>query len=156
MSSEPLLPGRDANVTLRAITSNTLQSIIDLKVSPSQEQFVAANVVSIAQAYFYRDILWFRAIYADETPVGFVMVAENPAEQEWFLSRLMIDARYQGCGYGHRALQLVIDGLRSRGATELLLSCGPGEGSPCPFYEQHGFVDTGEFHGLERVLRLAL
>lgn len=156
MSSETMLPGPDANVTLREITSNTLQSIMDLKVSPSQEQFVAANVVSIAQSYFHRDILWFRAIYADEIPVGFVMVAENPAEQEWFLSRLMIDARYQGRGYGQRALQLVIDGLRSRGASELLLSCGPGEGSPCPFYEQRGFVDTGEFHGLERVLRLAL
>jgi diamine N-acetyltransferase len=156
VSSETMLPGHDASVTLREITSNTLQAIIDLKVSPAQEQFVAANVVSIAQAYFYRDILWFRAIYADEIPVGFVMVAENPADQEWFLSRLMIDARYQGRGYGARALQLVIDGLRARGATELQLSCGPGEGSPCPFYEQRGFVDTGEFHGLERVLRLVL
>lgn len=156
MSSETTLPGRDAGVTLREITSDTLQSIIDLKVRPEQEPFVAANVVSIAQAYFYRDILWFRAIYVDETPVGFVMVAENPAEQEWFLSRLMIDARYQGCGYGDRALQLVIDGLRTRGATELQLSCGPGEGSPCPFYEQRGFVDTGELHGNERVLRLVL
>ncbi|HEY0739747.1 MAG TPA: GNAT family N-acetyltransferase [Herpetosiphonaceae bacterium] len=156
MSSETLLPGPDASVTLREITSDTLQSIIDLKVSPEQEQFVAANVVSIAQAYFYRDILWFRAIYADEIPVGFVMVAENPAEQEWFLSRLMIDARYQGRGYGERALQLVIDGLRSRGATELQTSCGPGEGSPCPFYERRGFVDTGDFHGKERVLRLLL
>jgi len=156
MSSETTVPGRDADVTLREITSNTLQSIIDLKVSPAQEQFVAANVVSIAQAYFHRDILWFRAIYADEIPVGFVMVAENPAEGEWFLSRLMIDARYQGRGYGARALDLVIGGLRSRGAPELLLSCGPGEGSPCPFYEQRGFVETGEFHGNERVLRREL
>ncbi len=151
-----MMSGAEPTVTLREITPDTLQAILDLKVSPTQEQFVAANAVSIAHAYFYRDILWFRAIYADEIPVGFVMLADNPAEQEWFLARLMIDARYQRRGYGERAVQLVIAYVRTRGATELRTSCGPGAGSPCPFYERLGFADTGDVHGNERVLRLAL
>ena len=73
-----------------------------------QEQFVAPNSVSIAQAYFARERAWFRAIYADETPVGFLMLEDNPYKSEYFLWRLMIDGRFQRMGFGRRALALLI------------------------------------------------
>ena len=34
--------------------------------------------------------------------------------------------------------------LRADGATELITSCVPGEGSPEPFYRRYGFVPNGE------------
>jgi hypothetical protein len=67
--------GRTAAASLREVTLDNLRDVLRLTVAAHQEQFVASNAVSIAQAYFYRDSAWFRAIYADDTPVGFVMLA---------------------------------------------------------------------------------
>ncbi len=156
-STETMMPGRDAVVTLREITRETVRTITDLKVAPEQTGFVATNAESIAQAYFDRDVAWFRAVYADEVPVGFIMLEDDAVNQEYYLWRFMIDARYQGRGYGRRALELLVEYVKTRpGAKALMTSCVPGDGSPCPFYEQLGFVPTGEVDEGEIVLRLAL
>jgi diamine N-acetyltransferase len=146
---------REAVVTLREVTKDTVRQVCRLSVAPNQTSFVAPNAVSIAQAYFERDVAWFRAIYADETPVGFVMIEDDEAAQEYTLWRFMIDARYQGLGFGKRALERVIAHVKTRpGATALLTSCVPGDGSPCPFYEKMGFVYTGDEDEGELVMRL--
>ncbi len=146
----------DAVVSLREITADTLGAILKLKVKPGQEHFVADNATSIAQAHF-EPKAWFRAIYADETPVGFVMLFDDPEAPEYFLWRYMIDGRYQRMGFGRQALRLFIDHVRSRpGATELLSSYVPGDGSPRPFYAGLGFVETGKVDDGENVIRLAL
>ena len=146
----------DAVVSLREITGDTVRAIIRLKVKPEQTSFVADNATSIAQAYF-EPKAWFRAIYADETPVGFVMLFDDPEKPEYFLWRYMIDARYQRLGFGRQALLLFIDHVRTRpGATELFTSYVPGEGSPQPFYAGLGFVETGEVDEGENVIKLAL
>lgn len=150
-------PTKDSTITLREITPENAREIIKLKVSEAQEQFVASNVISLAQAYFEREFAWFRGIYADDTPVGFVMLYDAPREPVYFLWRFMIDARYQGLGYGRRAIQLLIDYVKTRpAATELKVSYVPAEGSPGPFYAKQGFVETGEVEGDERVMSLPL
>ena len=155
--TETMMPGSDAVVTLREITRETVRTITDLKVAPEQSGFVATNAESIAQAYFDRDVAWFRAVYADDVPVGFIMLEDDAANQEYFLWRFMIDARYQGHGYGRRAVELVVEYVKTRpGARALMTSCVPGDGSPCPFYERLGFVPTGEVDEGEIVLCLAL
>ena len=150
---------RDSTVTLREITEATVNMILKLKVAPTQEQFVANNAVSIAQAHFSQHA-WFRAIYADETPVGFLMLHDEPKSVEgpvYYLWRFMIDARYQKLGFGRQALQLLIAHVRTRpNATELLLSYVPEEGGPQPFYERLGFVHTGREHDGELEMRLTL
>jgi diamine N-acetyltransferase len=155
--TETMMPGRGAVVTLREITRDTVRTITDLKVAPQQTGFVATNAESIAQAYFDRDVAWFRAVYADEIPVGFIMLEDDAANQDYFLWRFMIDARYQGHGYGRRALELLVEYVKTRpGAKALMTSCVPGDGSPWSFYERLGFVPTGEVDEGEIVLRLAL
>lgn len=150
-------PGRDAAVSLREVTRETLMSVIRLKVAPDQERFVAPNAVSIAQAYFDRDAAWFRAVYADETPVGFLMLHDDPASRNYFLWRFMIDHRFQGMGFGARAIELLVEHVRTRpGAARLSTSCVPGEGSPGPFYEKMGFAYTGESDDGELVMRREL
>jgi diamine N-acetyltransferase len=146
----------DAVVSLREVTADTVWAITRLKVKPDQAHFVAENATSIAQAYF-EPKAWFRAIYADETPIGFVMLYDDPEKPEYYLWRYMIDARYQRMGFGRRALEMFIDHVRTRpNATELLCSYVPGEGSPGPFYIGLGFVETGEVDDDENVIRLAL
>jgi diamine N-acetyltransferase len=144
-------------VTLREVTKETLRDVLRLKVGAEQERFVASNAVSIAQAHFYPEVAWFRAIYSGETPVGFVMLEDEASKARYTLWRLMIDERYQGRGIGKRALDLVMEHVRTRpGAKELLTSCVPGEGSPGPFYEKLGFSYTGEQDEGELVMRREL
>ena len=143
-------------VTLREVTADTVRAVCRLQVGPGQDCFVAANAVSIAQAYF-EPKAWFRAIYAGEEPVGFVMLYDDPEKPEYYLWRLMIAGEHQRKGYGREALRLLVEHVRSRpGARELLTSAVPGEGGPRPFYESVGFIAPGVVDDGEEVLRLAL
>lgn len=143
-------------VSLREITEETLSDILKLKVSKEQEKFVASNAVSIAQAHF-SDKAWFRAIYADDTPVGFVMLYDDAEKPEYFLWRFMIDKAHQKKDFGRRALQLLIDYVKTRpGAKKLLCSYVPGEGGPKDFYLKYGFKPNGDKDGGEIVIELQL
>lgn len=145
---------KTSTVTLREVTKENLRDIFALEVAPEQSSFVATNEMSIAQAYFDREIAWFRAIYADETPVGFLMLSDDASEQEYFIWRLMIDARYQKRGFAKQALELLFDYVRTRpGAQEIKVSYVPGEAGPQGFYEKLGFIPTGEMLGEEVVMR---
>ena len=131
-------------VTLREITGETVREIVGLEVAEHQRGMVATNGLSISQAHF-EPKGWFRGVYAGEEPVGFVMVHENPDESEYVLWRFMIDHRHQGNGYGRKALEQVIERVRTLpNATRFLTSYVPGPGSPGDFYHLLGFVDTGE------------
>lgn len=143
-------------VTLREVTAETVRAVCALDVAPAQRAYVAPNAVSIAQAHF-EPRAWFRAIYASKTPVGFVMLDENPDAGEYFLWRLMVAAEHQGNGYGRRALDLVVERVRGLpSARELLSSYVPGDDGPARFYRSYGFVETGELDEGEAVIRLEL
>ena len=157
MTTEAAAPTRESAVSLREVTKENLIPVLRLKVAPEQERFVASNAISIAQAYFDREIAWFRAIYADDTPVGFLMLEDKPEERHYYLWRFMIDARYQGMGFGARAIDLLMEHVRTRpGATVLTVSCVPAEGGPGPFYEKQGFAYTGDVEEGELVLSIPL
>ena len=145
-----------APVSLRPVTSDNLREVMRLKVAPNQEQFVAPNDVSLAQAA-YEPLAWSRAIYAGATAVGFVMLYDDPFAPEYYLWRLMMDARYQGMGFATQAMEQLIDYVLGRpNASELRVSYVPAEGCPQPFYARLGFVDTGEVHEGENAMRLDL
>jgi diamine N-acetyltransferase len=146
----------DVEVTLREITGETLGAILKLQVSEEQKRFVAPNAVSIAQAHF-SEHAWFRAIYADDVPVGFVMLYLDQDTPLYGVWRLMIDQGHQRKGYGRLAMRQVIEYVKNLPkAVELMVSYGPGDGNPSPFYEKLGFVDTGEWMGEEKVMKLTL
>ena len=149
-------------VELREVTGETVRAVCRLAVAPGQRHLVAPNAVSLAEAMFSPHA-WFRAIHADGIPVGFVMLsldptgADNGGVPEFYLWRLMIGEGHQGHGYGREAIRLIVDHVRALpGATGLLVSWVPGEGSPEPFYLGLGFVPTGEVDDGEVVARLAL
>ncbi|MCE2723234.1 MAG: GNAT family N-acetyltransferase [Burkholderiales bacterium] len=159
---------RESIVTLREITAETARSIMFLDVAPHQDGLVAPNAVSMAQAHFAPQA-WMRAIYADEAPVGFLMledstlVASNTTpdlhndERYIYLWRFMVDARYQQLGYGAQAISAAIAYARTRpGVKYMLLSFVPAEQNPEPIYARFGFVRTGEIDDGEVVMALAL
>ena len=149
-------------VSLREITAETVRDIVRLSVAPEQQGFVAPNAVSLAQALFSPEA-WYRAIYVDERPAGFVMVydeslrKEPPASPQVGLWRFMIDAAFQRQGIGAEALRQVIAHVREKGvARSLEVSYVPGPGCPEPFYLRAGFRHTGRVEEGEVVLELPL
>ena len=155
-TAETVVIDRTSPVSLREVTKDNLREVMRLSVADHQQGFVASNAVSLAQAHF-ETYAWYRAIYAGETPVGFIMLADQPEIPEYYLWRFMIDKRYQHYGFGKQAIHLLIDYVRTRpNATELLVSCVPGNGSPCPFYQKLGFEYTGKEEDGELEMKLKL
>jgi diamine N-acetyltransferase len=148
-------------IELRPLTESNREAVEDLRVAPSQQHFVSSVADSLREAAEHPDahaLSW--AVYAGETPVGFVMIADevsNPEYTPHYLWKLLIDERHQRQGYGHATLDLVVEYFRGRpGVEAVTTSAVPGEGSPIAFYERYGFERTGEVDHGEVVLRLAL
>jgi diamine N-acetyltransferase len=130
-------------VSLREVTADTVRAICALGPHEAQTGFVAPNAVSIAQAYFNPAAV-FRAVYADETPVGFVMWRPGDDRESCVLWRFMIDRRHQGKGYGREAVALWLKSLPPLGYKLVQTSYVAGAGGPRGFYLAQGFRDTGE------------
>ena len=100
------------------------------------------------------------AVEAGDTPVGFVMIADEVEGSDYiphYLWKLLIDERYQRRGYGTATLDLIVEYFRGRPDVEVLnTSAGQGDGSPISFYERYGFERTGEIRFDEVMLRLKL
>ncbi|MEI6726211.1 MAG: GNAT family N-acetyltransferase [Actinomycetes bacterium] len=152
------------SVSLRAITSANRAAVEALTVTAAQAEYVTGVAESLLEAAETPDAcLWHRAVYADDAPVGFVMISDgiavaNPAcLGPYFLWRLLIDQRYQRRGYGSAALRLAVEHVRTRpGERVLLTSVGRGPASPIGFCLRQGSRATGEFDEHELVLRLDL
>jgi diamine N-acetyltransferase len=164
---DPTSLSRASLVSLREISKQDVRAVCMLDVGPNQAHLVAPNAVSIAQAHFHPQA-WFRAIYADATPIGFAMLEDwtqvaKPTDEAFhdtqsvMLWRFMIDHRYQKMGFGEQALLLIIAHARTRpNVTSMLLSFVPEENNPEPFYQRFGFARTGEEDEGELIMRLML
>jgi diamine N-acetyltransferase len=147
-------------IRLRQVTRDTVIAVCKLDAGDDRRQ-VAPNAYSIAQAYFQGEA-WFRAVYEDETLVGFVMLydptlVEQPDEREFFLWRLMIDRAHQGRGYGRAAVEALVDHVRTRpGARRLLVSHVKGAARLARFYQSIGFTYTGDEDDGELVMQRLL
>ena len=138
-------------VSLREFTDENRDAVLAVRVAPAQERFVGTVAGALGDAEAIPEgNPWYRALYADDRPVGFVMLSWNVAPDPpriigpWFLWKLLIDERHQRRGYAREAVRLVADIVRANGATELLTSCIPGDDGPEPFYRRIGFVPTGD------------
>ncbi|MFW5686276.1 MAG: GNAT family N-acetyltransferase, partial [Spirochaetota bacterium] len=119
---------------LREITEENLFAVAKLSetLTSGQQRCVAPNAVSVAQGLL-TGAGWFRAIYVEEEPIGFVMVAmhvpdigadDQPAA---FLWRFMIAKEWQHQGYGAAVLDQIVELLRERGYAAFYTSCETGE-----------------------------
>ena len=148
-------------VSLRALSESNRQAVEALRVSPGQERFVSGVAESLREAAEHPDArAMYWAVHAEDTPVGFVMIADEVAGPDYtahYLWKLLIDERYQRQGFGTATLDLIVAYFRGRPGVEVLsTSAGQGDGSPITFYERYGFERTGEVSGDEVVLQLKL
>ena len=147
-------------VSLRPITDANREAVEALAVTPDQGRFVSGVRESILEAADELDahaLYW--AIYSEETPLGFVMIADEVGSPDYiahYLWKLLIDERHQRRGFGTATLDLIVRYFRNRGVGAMWTSAGHGEGSPVTFYERYGFKRTGDRHAEEILLRLEI
>lgn len=101
-------------IQLRPITPENHAEIRKLSVRDDQRQFVASVEKSLADAYVYPDAT-FRAAFEGETAVGCVLVFPFDDEGQRIVNivRLLIDARFQGRGFGRETLKETLAWIRS-------------------------------------------
>ena len=150
------------------VTEDDVEAVMSLRRGPGQDRYLGSMISHFEDAIADVNVcprMW--SVHDGDTLVGFVMISDNiPAERlaadddivgPYFLWRLLIDHRFQGCGYGAATIDAVIRYLQTRpNAEALLTSCASGDGSPQPFYLHYGFEKTGEVKWGEDILRFDL
>lgn len=97
-------------VTLRPLNRFNWELATQLKLHEYQEDFLPSNLYSLAQAKF-EDLVPL-GIFAGEEMVGFAMYG-NFSGIYW-INRIMLDKEHQERGLGKKALQLLIDKVKTR------------------------------------------
>lgn len=157
---------------LEKVNGKNVWDIIRLEVSDDQKSFVAANDISIIEAYTAltgNGYAFPFGIYEDDMPVGFLMIgfdaddywenAPKIARGNYNLWRLMIDRNYQGKGFGRKAVSLALDFINTFpcGAAEYCwLSYEPENDVARQLYSSFGFAETDEKDGEELIAVLKL
>ena len=149
-------------VRLVDVGIDNFDDLVDLAPYESQEDFVADNCYSLAEAYVnLADGRYAKpfGIYVGDEPVGFLMIGydifDEDADREkypllidnYLIWRFMIDKKYQGKGYGKQALRLALDFIRTwpRGKAEYCwLSYEPENEVARQLYRSFGFEEAAE------------
>ena len=128
---------------LRKINRDNFDEVIGLSVFEDQKSFVASNLFSLAQAKVFPECLPM-AIYLDDSLIGFVMYGIDCDDNEYWISRLMIDKKYQKKGYGLAAMKLVLEELwQDKDCERIFISFEPENAIAKALYEKLGFIADG-------------
>lgn len=144
-------------IYIEKVNKKTFFPVIDMKVSQEQEQFVASNIMSLAQAWLYHENARPLVIMNDDEPVGFMMLDWDEKEKTVGIWRMMIDIKHQGKGYGKHALQAIIDQVKKENKFDkMYLSIIPENEVARKLYKSLGFNETGEIDDGEEIMVLPL
>jgi diamine N-acetyltransferase len=147
------------SITLHPITKTNWRLVYMLTKTLTDEQrhFVADNGFSMLEALYDSEHFTAYAIYSDETPVGFLMIGNDPDTGDHWIVRLMIGGEHQGKGYGRAAMHLALDLFKAMpGCDAVYIGFEPNNQVARRLYESVGFQDTGRIEYGELVFRLPL
>ncbi len=157
---------------LKKINRSNIGKILKLEVFDNQKSFVATNNSSILEAYIAiseNNHVFTFGIYKDDTPIGFLMIgfdvnsddegAPKIAKGNYNIWRLMIDKKFQGKGFGKKAMDLALEFVNTfpcGTAKYCWLSYESDNDIARQLYKSVGFVETSEKDGEEIVAILEL
>lgn len=157
---------------LKKINRNNVAEILKLEVFDNQKSFVATNNSSIIEAYIAiteNNHVFTFGIYKDEIPIGFLMIgydvnsddedAPMIAKRNYNIWRLMIDKKFQGKGFGKKAMDLALEFVNTfpcGTAKYCWLSYESDNDVARQLYKSVGFVETDEKDGEEIVAIMKL
>jgi len=153
--------GEKMNIYLKDIDNENWKECILLTTNKDNihylgEEFVASNAYSIIEATFEKG--WItKAIYDSDTIVGFAMYGYCDEDNIYEISRIMIDHKHQGKGYGRTALTKVIEEMKNfKDCNEIFISFAPENLIGKRLYESFNFKDTGKIMDGELLYSLNL
>ena len=134
-------------LSIKPVSARNRKQVLELSLAESQKGFVESPRECLREArrlWLWRPV----AILDADVVVGFAMYGKFPHDGErgrvW-LDRFLIDERYQGRGYGRKALSALCGRLRETyGCDEIYLSCYPENQSAIRLYQRAGFQRNGE------------
>lgn len=146
-------------ITLQKIDETNFVAAFQLKLGTNQEAFVSHPIRSLAQAYVYYSQCTPFGIYRGDTMVGYVMVIYDYDLAEYNIWHLMIDAAYQGRGYGTAAMQACLSYIAQKpfgDSGKVVLTCHRDNTNALKLYRKLGFTETGndDEDEIELVLQL--
>jgi diamine N-acetyltransferase len=149
------------------VTSRDRAAVMGLRLRPGQDRYLNSMEEIFEEAGRERRAMpraWAVHDAASEALVGFAMISDNipqPMDEDlvgpYFLWKLLVDAPFQGRGFGAATIDAIVDYVATRPAADVLFtSCADGPGSPRGFYLGYGFGDTDRVLWGENVLALDL
>jgi diamine N-acetyltransferase len=143
------------HIAAEPVTSANWRAVAALQVKPDQQEYVNSPVFNLVLCQ-YSPVGWSPlALRREDQIVGFLMWAVDPADQSCWLGGVMIDAAFQGLGYGKKAVAAALAMLRTQhGHHQFALSYHPENTVARRLYLELGFQETGEVEDEEVVARL--
>ncbi len=131
---------------LREVDAANWEEVVDLELEDEQEDYVASNAYSLAESKFNGYAVPL-AIYAGKRVVGFLMyetLHEEDEPETYSIYRFMIDRRWQGKGYGRRALEQILKDIGQKSDCRRITICYvPNNKTAKEFYASLGFEEVG-------------
>jgi diamine N-acetyltransferase len=128
------------------VTADNWEAVIGLELCGGQEDLVASNLYSVAEAQFYPDERP-HAVYAGKRVVGLLMYDVQKTKgkvQEASIFCFMIDRKHKGKGYGRAALSRTLGEIRAVSKMNgMSICCIPENPVAKPFYASFGLVEAG-------------
>ena len=140
-------------ISLRKITVENWKQCASLTVSADQVAFVPNNLYSIAEAQFYPKAR-SRAIYnAADVMVGYALFGIDVVSGRWKVFRLMVDASFQRCGYGHAVMRAIVAEVSIEPDGDELLICYQSNNNVARrLYASLGFIEQTDDDGVVTAL----
>jgi diamine N-acetyltransferase len=141
-------------VSLCEITLDNWRACVRLRVRPDQEELVAPNALSLAQAKYQTEMVPL-GIYAGAQMVGFAMYGVDRSDGSYWIYRVMIDHHHQGKGHGRAGMHALLRRMRELpNCADILISYEPNNTAAEALYLSLGFERTGQIIEGEVVARL--
>ena len=154
------------NQELRPIDDKTFYEVCQLEVAENQKEYVAENVMSLAEAYLFKMKGTFVlpiGVYRNRKPIGFAMITKGDIGAEvnekyndgYCMLRIMIDKKYQGKGYGQLLMTQLIKCIESISKSEnslIWISTDKDNSGGVNYYKKSGFEETVDTCGNEIIM----
>lgn len=144
-------------IHIEPVNEKTFKRVLDMKLPPEQDKFVAPNIVSLAQAWLYYDEARPFAVLDGDEVVGFIMLDWDEDERTAGIWRFMIAHEHQGKGYGRKAMEAAMQLVKDTGRFDMMhLDFVPGNDAARALYYSLGFRENGDIEDGEIVMTLPL
>lgn len=134
-------------ISIHDVTQENVQEILNLRVGEAQQNFIETTQQCLDEA---NECANFKPVglYADNCLIGFAMYGyftDGEENGRVWLDRFLIDAKYQGFGYGKTMLNAMIQKLVDEySCNDIYLSVYEDNKAAIRLYEKFDFHFNGE------------